>query len=151
MSTEQPPNRTRLLAEQAIGEAMVDLTQREEARARLIPDRAKATRARVVRVCVLITVSVAASLVLANQWRPSLFAALLAAQSSPASRQQAEDALRVVVNDVQTFRADYAELPESLAEVGLPVEGQWTYSKKPGERFQLVVILGGHVATFNGP
>jgi len=150
MSLEQPHDKARLLAEQAIAEASADVTQRDEARAAGIAARKGSARIRAVHAGLLMTVPILVVLVLVNARDSSLFTTLTATTSSPADRQQLEEALRTVVDDIESFRADYAELPESLSEVGMPTQGAWSYTKKPGGGYLLEVTLRGYVRRFDG-
>ncbi|HLG56336.1 MAG TPA: hypothetical protein VI485_13455 [Vicinamibacterales bacterium] len=151
MSIEQSQNQARLLAEAAIGEALVDYSRREDARAaRPGPARTGSRHARAARLGLLVALPVLVAVVLVNVWRPSLLVMLAVTGSSTVIDSQVEEALRVVVDDIQSFHADYAELPDSLAELGLPTQGEWVYTKNPDGGYRLIVTLQGRVRTFDG-
>jgi hypothetical protein len=150
MSSAPPHSHARLRAEEAIDEALVDLTQREEQRAnRATADRSSSRRARIVRVALTISLSILLILVVMSHAGWSLSSGLPLG-SSAADREQAEDALRGVINEIREFQADYGELPQSLAEVGLPASGTWSFTKKADGRYRVTVMLRGRVATFEG-
>jgi len=151
VSIEQSQNQARLLAEAAIGEALVDYSRREDARAaRPGPARTGSRHARAARLGLLVALPVLVAVVLVNVWRPSLLVMLAVTGSSTVIDSQVEEALRVVVDDIQSFHADYAELPDSLAELGLPTQGEWVYTKNPDGGYRLIVTLQGRVRTFDG-
>ena len=138
--------RSRLLVEQAIEDAMEDLAQRNEARARRESVHIVSTRDRWVRIGLVLALPV---LVMVTVWNvtgaPAIAAPLFA---RGASRPDVEAALRVVVEDIDAFEADYGELPVNLAEIGLPVEGEWRYTRLTQDRYRLVVSFGGQVVSF---
>jgi type VI protein secretion system component VasF len=149
MSLEHPsPTKARRLAEEAIGEAMDDLAQRHEERARREAADRRWTRDRVVRIGLIIAVPLLVAILVVTVWSPSLIAARLVGSTVP--REQAEAVLREVVEDIQSFHEDYAELPVSLAEVGLPFQGDWRYTRITNDRYHLELSLGGHAVTFDG-
>ena len=55
----------------------------------------------------------------------------------------------MVVNEVESFRHDYSELPSSLAELGTPLDGEWTYTRTSPNHYQIVFTFYGQVVTFD--
>ncbi len=70
---------------------------------------------------------------------------------SPAvARQEAQKTLDTLVADVDPFRKDYDELPSTLAEVGVPARGQWSYAAT-GNIYRLRGTLYGQNVSFDAP
>jgi hypothetical protein len=90
-----------------------------------------------------------ALLLLVNVWDISLIDLLTPRPAPEVARQQAQVLLDGVVQGIESFRHDYATLPKALVEVGVPERGSWTYSPKPGGRYQVVGTLHGQVISFN--
>jgi len=67
------------------------------------------------------------------------------------AREEAQKALNSLVGEVEGFRKDYHELPESLAEVGLPPRGRWKYSVSGDGRYTLSGSLYGQSVSFESP
>jgi hypothetical protein len=150
MSSEHTsPNNSRDLAEQAIDDAMVDLAQRNEMRAKREAAVSRPRRDRVALIGLLIAVP-ALVVVAARTTGGTLMAARLTGTVTAVDRARADAMLKTMVEDVQAFRADYAELPASLAELGLPAEGEWRYTKIGNDRYRIHVSLGAHTATIDG-
>ena len=71
--------------------------------------------------------------------------------SPSAARQEAQQTLTTLVADVEEFWKDNNELPESLVEIGVPARGQWTYSVRAGNIYQLRGTLYGQSVSFDAP
>jgi hypothetical protein len=151
MSSEHPsPNNARELAEQAIDDAMEDLAQRNEIRAkREAALLAQPRRDRLARIGLLIALPVLL-VVGARTSGGTLLAARLTGTATAVDRARANAMLKTMVEDVQAFRADYAELPASLAELGLPAEGEWRYTRVGNDRYRIEVSVGGYTAGVDG-
>ena len=67
------------------------------------------------------------------------------------AREEAQRALNSLVGAVEGFREDYHELPESLAEVGLPSRGRWKYSLSGDGRYTLTGSMYGQSVSFESP
>lgn len=138
--------KSRLLVEQAIGEAMEDLAQRTEARAKREAEHNGAPRDRHARIGLAIAVPMLVALIV---WNFTSVPIVAAGMVGPAiSRQEAEMALRDVVTQVDAFVDDYGEVPTSLAEVGLPSSGEWQYARLSRTRYHLEMTLGRHSLAF---
>jgi hypothetical protein len=64
------------------------------------------------------------------------------------ARRQAEDALQQAINEIEGYRRDYAELPTTLAQVGVPADGHWSYVYSNG-RYRLVLRLHSQTVSFD--
>lgn len=140
------PAKSRLLVEQAIDEAMEDLAQRNEARARRDAEQVATSPDRYARIGLTITIPV---LVAVLVWNLTSAPSMVARLMGPAtSRQDAEIALKGVVDDIDAFVDDYGETPVSLAEIGLPTSGTWQYTRLAHDRYRLDMTLGTHSLVF---
>jgi hypothetical protein len=148
MSIERSSAARSRLVQQAIDEATENLAQRNEARARREAVHTGWTRNRWMRIGLFVAVPVLVAVLLWNVTGTPAAAARVIGPT--ATREEVEAAVRVVVDDIEAFDADYGELPMNLAEVGLPRRGDWRYTRLANRRYHLVVSLGGHVVTFNG-
>jgi hypothetical protein len=64
------------------------------------------------------------------------------------ARGQAEDALRQAVAEIESYKRDYAELPTTLAQVGVPVDGDWSYVYSQGQ-YRLILRLRSQTVSFD--
>ena len=64
------------------------------------------------------------------------------------ARRQAEDALQQAVKEIELYKRDYAELPTTLAQVGVPVDGDWSYVYSQGQ-YRLVLRLHSQTVSFD--
>jgi hypothetical protein len=137
-------------ARQLVTEAIDDVTRQETA---IATQRAASTgqrkRERAARLALVVTLP-ALAIVLALHFGGPTLAALLTPRPSPeVARQQAEQTLQSLVADIEAFREDYEELPESLAEVGIPARGDWQYTRTDGGSFTLDGTLDGERVSFD--
>ena len=92
-----------------------------------------------------------ALLLVINVWDVSLIDLITPRPAPEVARQQAQVLLDGVVQGIESFRHDYAALPNALVEVGVPARGSWSYSLRPGGRYQVVGTLYGQIVTFDSP
>ena len=57
--------------------------------------------------------------------------------------------VNVVVLEIEAFREDYGELPESLAEVAAPNEGRWRYEPVGNDRYRVGLTRDGQAVAFD--
>ena len=109
----------------------------------------RVTRKRAVAGALVVAVPVLALLLAVNVFDVSLVDLMTPTPSPDVARRQTQEALDAMVQEIEGFRKDYAELPERLAEVAAPSQGQWTYARRPGGQYQVVLEMYGQVATFD--
>src|SRR6185295_5064919 len=107
------------------------------------------TRKRTVTGALAVAVPVLALLVAINVFDVPILDLLTPTPSPAVARRQSQEALDAMVKEIEGFREDYEELPERLAEVALPSQGTWTYSRTPGGHYQVALELHGQVVTFD--
>ena len=66
-----------------------------------------------------------------------------------AARQEAQATLSMLIEDIERFRQDYNELPETLVEIGVPPRGRWTYAAVGEKDYRLRGSLYGQDVTFD--
>ena len=129
----------------------IDRDQVRAAVAALPPARARFTRERVCLIGLGLSAPMLLVVLVTNVFGISLIDLITPAPPPAIARQQAEETLDAVVKEIESFHHDYAELPDFLAEVGVPPRGVWAYLKKPGGRYQVVGRMHGQVVTFDSP
>ena len=83
---------------------------------------------------------------------PGGYARRPAARLVPWRRGPSRDLLvtvNVVVLEIEAFREDYGELPESLAEVAAPNEGRWRYEPVGNDRYRVGLTRDGQAVAFD--
>lgn len=119
-------------AQQSANEIFAAAVEEKVERKRVSVENAKKQapikREWIVFVCLAISVPVLVAIVAINVFGFSP-ASLFETPPSPAvAREEAQRTLDMVVADIEAFRSDYNELPESLVEIGVPPKGSWTYT-----------------------
>ena len=79
-----------------------------------------------------------------------LVASFFEPKPAPAvARQEAQAMLSALVGEIESFRKDYNELPESLVEIGVPSRGKWTYVVLGKTEYTVRGSLYGQGVTFD--
>jgi hypothetical protein len=141
-----PPNASQDAANHIFDSADAEQQQIVAARVVLAP---AISRARSVRVGLLIAVPVLAAVLLVNfAWQP--LAAFFEPWPPPAAaRVAAQAALDTLVGDVEAFRKDYDHLPGTLIEVGVPSRGRWSYTGVGSAHYRVQGTLYGQSVSFD--
>ena len=141
-----PPNASQDAANQIFESADAERQKIIDARVVLPP---AISRARAVRVALLIAVPVLAAVLLVNfAWQPLV--ALFEPWPPPAAaRAQAQTALDALVLDIEAFRKDYGELPRTLVEIGVPPRGRWSYTGLGKSQYRVQGTLYGQAVSFD--
>jgi hypothetical protein len=63
--------------------------------------------------------------------------------------QEAHKALDALVGEIEAFRKDYQELPESLVEIGVPPRGRWSYAVIGKTHYRVQGTLYGEAVGFD--
>jgi hypothetical protein len=147
--TEPPSGRT--AAEEVLHQASQEILERERQRAERKAVGAPRRGQGAALIGLIVAIPVLLVVMLPNftdwSWR-SLF------ETRPpagVAREEAQKALNSLVGEVEGFRKDYHELPESLAEVGLPSRGRWKYSVTGDGRYTLTGSMYGQSVSFESP
>jgi hypothetical protein len=147
--TEPPSGRSE--AEDILNLASQEILERERQRAERKPvDATRAgQRAPLIGLIVAIPVLIVVATPNFTDWS---WSSLFETRPPPAvAREEAQKTLNSLVGEVEGFRRDYHELPESLAEVGLPSRGRWKYSVSGDGRYTLSGSLYGQSVSFESP
>lgn len=117
----------------------------EEQRGRIgrVPVPAWLTRERAVRLALAASSVILVGLLSASFGRPLLERFLEPTLPAAVAREEAQKALRALVGEIEDFRNDYNELPETLVEIGVPSRGRWTYTVINKEHYRLQGRLYG--------
>jgi hypothetical protein len=151
---DAPREQTRDALNDVIGLASRETIDRNQARAAvaaLPPARARFTRERVCLIGLGLSAPILLAVLVTNVFGRSLMDLITPAPPPAIARQQAQETLDAVVKEIESFHHDYSELPDVLAEVGVPRRGVWAYLKKPGGRYQVAGQMYGQIVTFDSP
>jgi hypothetical protein len=134
--------------------ALIDAAVEDDARTRRRRADAEGTASKpksppAALIALLVALPVLGILYATNIKGLSLADLFTPAPTPAVARQQAEQAVHLVVREIESFKKDYSELPYSLTEVGTPVDGDWSYTKTPGNQYQIALRFYGQVVTFD--
>jgi hypothetical protein len=143
--TERQSNQTN---SQDIVNRLADLAvaERREKRAHT-PQRQRPSRDQVTRLALAIAAPVLL-VVVALSFGGPLLASLFETPLPPAdARVEAQKTLSALVDDIEKFRENYDQLPESLGEIGVP-SGSWTYTLVHTDEYRIQGVVDGQEVTF---
>jgi hypothetical protein len=134
-------------AQQIVSEATVFMKEEQKRRASIRPSTPGITRQRAALAAHIVTVPMLIGTIAINMSDRSMASLLEPAPSPQAVARQARTTLDALVAEVEAFRDDYHELPESLSEIGLPQEGHWSYAVDDG-LYRITGSLYGQTVTY---
>ena len=129
---------------------MIERTRMRESAAAAAAKAPPLSRARFSLMGLYLALPVLAALVAVAFFGDSLMEMVTPAPSPEIAHAQAQADLDFAVREIESFRADFSTLPETLVQIGAPTRGDWTYTRGTDGRYQLVRRLHGQVVTFNG-
>lgn len=146
MEPQKKPSASQQLADQMFDSA---LAERQQLLAERVPVFSPVTRQRAARVALFVAVPILlAVLSAAFDWQP--LASLFERTPPPEiAHRQAQAMLDALVVDIDAFRRDYNELPDTLVEVGVPPQGRWTYAALSRVHYRLHGTLYGQSVSFD--
>jgi predicted ATPase len=123
--------------------------ERQEASTRRGPAHPGHSRERATLVSLAVAVPILIA-VLTVTFAGGLLKSLFETQpSASVARQEAQRTLDDLVVEIEAFRKDYHELPETLVEIGMPSRGQWTYAATGKGHYRVQGSLYGQGVTFD--
>jgi hypothetical protein len=147
--TEPPSGRS--AAEDLVNQASQDIRERDRERAARKPVDPTRSGQRASLIGLIVAFPVLVVVLIPNftdwSWR-SLFETR---PPAAVAREEAQKILNALVVEVEGFRTDYDQLPESLAEIGLPEHGRWSYSVRGDGKYSLTGSLYGQTVNFESP
>jgi hypothetical protein len=143
--SEHRPNPT---SSQDIVNRLADLadSERRERRVR-VPRRERPSREKATRLALGIAVPLFVVVAAFNFGGPLLARMFETPLPVSAARVEAQKTLSELVEEIESFRENYDELPESLVEIGVPA-GQWTYILVGTDEYRIHGVVGGQEVTF---
>jgi hypothetical protein len=151
MSEPQRPNSTQQSANEIFAAANVERREREQRQAIEAARAPKPpSRDRLVLVSFIAAVPVFVAVLLINVFGFSPSSFFETPPSPDAARHQAQQMLDALVADIEAFRTDTTELPQSLIEVGVPPRGEWTYVPAGRNAYRVQGKLYGQAVSFTG-
>ena len=142
----ETPSEAADLAEQVMDHVM---ERRATAAARKTRRPAWKTRERNVRAALAAALPILALLVIPTVTGRPLRAYFESSPSAVVALQQARDAVGSMVADLAAFIEDYDALPDSLAEIGVPLDGEWTYNPIDAGSYTIALKWHGQIASFD--
>jgi len=150
------PSKTPPSLDDEVARLAAEVVQDRSKRKKASAERAQQTavldswfsRKRAVLVALIVALPVLGLLMSLNITDQSLDELLLPNPPPELGLHRAQQTLDAVVRQVRVYREDYSELPDSLAEVGVP-KGDWTYEKELTGHYRIRLKLYGQVVTFN--
>ena len=121
---QNSPSRQELanqLIDQADGEQLKRVAER-------VPVPSAVTRPRIVGASLAVAIPILIAVLVVTFAGPALESLFETKLPASEAREEAQKTLDALVGEIESFRKDYDELPETLVEVGLPSRGQWTYA-----------------------
>jgi hypothetical protein len=144
------PRNTREEVQRLITEAIGEIEDRRRVRAQIEESARPAfTRDRAARIGLAVAVPVLITVVGINVAGDTVRSWFEPRLSPSAAREQAQKSLDSIVQDIEAFREDYSELPESLVEAGMPPRGQWKYQVLDRGHYKIEGRLHGQVVSFD--
>jgi hypothetical protein len=135
-----------------IREAMDDLQERQQrTRAASVEARPVDTRRRASIVGLAVGVPILIAVLAVNVGGLSIKSLFAPRPAAPVARQEARELLAALVGEIEGFREDYDALPRTLAEVGIPPRGSWTYEITANGRYRVQGTLYGQRVGFEAP
>jgi hypothetical protein len=135
---------------QKVANELIDLANAEQRkRSQAAPSRPGPSREGLVRVSLAVAVPVLVAALLLNFAGPFLDTFFETQPPAPVAREEAQKTLDALVGEIDAFRKDYNELPETLVEIGLPSRGEWTYTMFGKGQYRLQGQLYGQAVSFD--
>ncbi len=134
--------------EELVGQAIVTIAQ-QQAAAALPPPPAGQARQRAVLIALCFTTPVLIGILTFNLAGPAIAERLATRPPPPVARQNADQAMRLLVSEIEAFREDYGELPETIHEVGAPSQGAWRYEVVTSTHYRIHGSLQGQDVSFD--
>ena len=139
-------------ASQEYANRLVDLADAEQrdrsARALAAQAPPYVTRQRTSRASLAVAALILMAILLASFGGPLLESVVETKPPASVGRAEAQKALDALVGEIEAFRKDYNELPETLVEIGVPSRGQWTYAVLGEGRYRVQGSLYGQGVTY---
>jgi prepilin-type N-terminal cleavage/methylation domain-containing protein len=122
--------------------------ERQKESARRAPAHQGHSRERATMVSLAVAMPILIA-ILTMSFGGEFLKSLFETQPSPAvARQEAQRMLDDLVVEIETFRKDYHELPESLLEIGIPSRGRWTFAAVGKSDYRMQGSLYGQAVSF---
>jgi hypothetical protein len=144
--TELPntPSESQRQANQLIDLAGTEQWEKKER----APVRFGLTRQRGVLVSLTIATPILVAVLMMNFAGPFLASLFETKPPAAVAREEAQKTLAALVGEIEAFRKDYNELPETLVEIGVPSRGTWTYVPL-GKQYRVKGSLYGQSVSFD--
>jgi hypothetical protein len=146
---EGQPTGAQQSANEIFAAATVEKVERQRVSAETAKQQAPIKRERVVLVSLAIAAPIFLTVLAVNVFGVSPASLFDTPPSPAAARVQAQRTLDALVADIESYRKDYKQLPQSLAELGPRPKGNWTYTVS-GSVYRVQGTLYGQSVSFDG-
>jgi hypothetical protein len=145
---EQPhtPSESQQLANQLFDSASAE---QQKIIAESAPVPPVVTRQRAVQVALVVAIPILFIVLMANFARQPVRSLFAPATPPEMVRQQAQAMLDALVVEIDAFRTDYDELPDTLVEIGMPPRGRWSYTALSSAQYRVQGTLDGQSVSFD--
>ena len=131
-----------------VGQAINRIAEQQAAAAAPPPPPGQARqRATLVGLC--LAAPVLLGILAFNLAGPAIAERLATRPPPPVARQNADQTLRTLVAEIEAFREDYSELPQTIHEVGAPPQGTWRYEVVSSTGYRIHGSLQGQDVSFD--
>jgi hypothetical protein len=155
MPDEPSMDETRQASQHSANEIFAAATEEQRARAKRVAAERVAqptavSRERVAYTGVALMTPVFVVILLVNVLGFSPLSFFEPAPTPEAAREEVQQLLKTVVADIEAFRTDTNQLPDTLVQVGIPSRGDWSYTNGGSGTYRLQGTLYGQTATYTG-
>jgi hypothetical protein len=153
MPDEQSMDETRQATQQSANEIFAAATEEKRERAKRqaeerVTPPAPVSRERVAYTGVALLTPVFVIILLVNVLGFSPLSFFEPAPAPEVAREEVQQLLKTVIADIEAFRTDTNQLPDTLVQVGIPSRGAWVYTNGGNGTYRLQGTLYGQTATY---
>jgi hypothetical protein len=123
--------------------------ERQKASAERASPHTSVSRRRATLMSLVVAVPILATVVAVNFAGDTLTSWFETRPSASVAREEAQRTLNDLVVEIEAFRKDYSELPETLVEVGMPSRGRWTYTAIDKIHYTVQGSMFGQAVSFD--
>jgi hypothetical protein len=136
---------------QELANQLIDLADGEQQKrsAERVPVPSAVTRPRVVGASLAVAIPILIAVLVGTFGGQVLESLFETKPPSSVAREQAQKTLDELVGEIESFRKDYDELPETLVEIGLPSRGEWKYAVFGKGQYRVQGNLYGQGVSFD--
>jgi len=148
IQTKTPRTAAQQSANEIFARAKEERVEIQKVRAEQAKAGSKVSRERATTIALAVSAPFLVALVVFNVVGLSVSSMFETPPTPAAARQEVQRTLDTFVADIEAFRKQYNELPESIVEIGTPGRGTWSYVVS-GSTYRIQGSLYGQNVSFN--